>query len=69
MKDNLEPLWTVPAGLTCHRTVGRPRGDRCASLVEQDISGLLADFTLRKLLNFTVIEAVPLAINRILAIC
>lgn len=69
MKDNSEPPLEVPAGLTCHGAVGRPRGDGCASLVEQDVSCLLAHFTFRKLLNFTVIEAVPLAINRILAIC
>lgn len=58
----------MPVGLTCHRAVGRPRGDGCASLVEEDVSCLLADFILRQLLNFTVIKAVPLTINRVLAI-
>lgn len=53
---------------TSDRAVGWPRGNCCPPLVEQYIGRLLTHSIVRYWWNLTVIKAVPLTINGVLAV-
>lgn len=61
-------VYSLTSKITSHRAVGRPRRNCSASLIKQDVRSLLADLIFRYWMNITIIKAIPLSINGVLAV-